>query len=189
MLADIQKDGLGGRNLARDWRASEFLEAAWRLSVSRKGREALAVEEVCVARMLSDWNKDQSPTASNWRHGGVYLTTSLTKARSYAQSSGPEMVTFGFELLEGIGATDSPEARAILAQFPEVAAWHASSSQPIVLAVHTLNPDDLRAETGEVASDALAEIEELTPIGSYEDTLEFEYVGVLPFDTCLSLVD
>lgn len=176
MLSSIRKHGLGGENVVRSWRAADFLKAAWQACLSHSNSSELAVYQLLVDRMLENWDAKQSITESNWRHGNVYLTSDPRRAAMYSRYGGPELVGFGFEMLGDVIGESSLMENAILRDFQEIAEWRNTGSKSLVLKVRALDPALLRTETGH----ELEETEELT---------DFEYLGVLPFDRCLTLLD
>ncbi|HFF2828620.1 TPA: hypothetical protein ACGCD9_002515 [Stenotrophomonas maltophilia] len=109
-----------------------------------------------------------APTKSrNFRYGGVYLTSSIVRARSYADSL-PESIRFGFrmhDLLSSHGLANHNE------RFSKVLALRdeLSSSAPLVLRVDNYDPQKLLNELGTGVATVIA--------GQQKS---FEYKGIIP---------
>ncbi|QHB71796.1 hypothetical protein [Stenotrophomonas sp. 364] len=109
-----------------------------------------------------------APTKSrNFRYGGVYLTSSIVRARSYADSL-PESIRFGFrmhDLLSSHGLANHNERFSrVLALRDEL-----SSSGPLVIRVDNYDPQKLLNELGTGVATVLA--------GQQKS---FEYKGIIP---------
>ena len=183
LLPSIRSRGLGGHNIVREWGAAEFLSSAWRICESHPDKSELEQHRWIVDRMLADWDSVRSTTSSNWRHGAVYLTTSLRKALSYGRTAAPEMVAYAFQVLETFAATELAVTRDLLRSHPAIADWRANDARPVVLAISDIDPMYLRTEGGGDAENALSRLQDQHTAGDVAELIseEFEYVGNLPW--------
>lgn len=171
---EIQLNGLGARNIVREWRVADFLTEIKKIC-SLSANPDLAVDAMLVDRMLKDWDKTHVSTGMNLRQGSVYLTTSLEKAKSYADSVGPEMLSYAFEVLNKCEEPDIGTTEMLISTYPEIYEWRNSLQKPIIVQVNSINLDYIREETGEKLDKNIF----LSKINE-KSSNEFEYSEIIP---------
>lgn len=171
---EIQLNGLGARNIVREWRVADFLTEIKKIC-SLSANPDWAVEAMLVDKMLKDWDKTHVSTGMNLRQGSVYLTTSLEKAKSYADSLGPEMLSYAFEVLNKCGEPDIETTEMLISTYPEIYEWRNSPKKPIIVQVNSISLEYICKETGEKLDENLF----LSKINE-EYSNEFEYSEIIP---------
>jgi hypothetical protein len=144
LLDEIEKHGLGGKNLVRDWRVLEFLQLTFPLCEFDQNNfnDPDYGELLCISSAALQKNEHM-----NFQHGQLYATGGFDKAASYAQRA-PEILDFVKILLRVGESRNIPKIKNILTNFPEISEFVLKEQKPVVLKLPKIDSNLIRNEKG-----------------------------------------
>ena len=175
LLPQIERHGLGGKNVIAEWRVLEFIIQAFPLlefdqnNLSDPDHTELTMIGLCAR---------QASHGMNFQHGEVYATGGFEKACSYALTA-PEALFFARRLSE-IGRQRGNSAIAVcLSQHAEVSNYLSKPPKPIVLKLPGLEAARILNEKGQPLpswSDQHLDVFERV-----HDQMSYRITGIIPF--------
>lgn len=154
-LKSIIENGLGGVNPIHEWNVLELAEKVFELS-----KEHLEDYTPFRNRRNSFENMVYQRTGGmNWQHGETYLSSTISKATSYASSNwmGSELLTTTADFLKELTKRNIPEAvNKLYKEHPEVFKLLETSPSAILIEIPGLLLENLKSENG---GDVLEDLE------------------------------
>ncbi|WP_170756502.1 hypothetical protein [Ruegeria lacuscaerulensis] len=144
LLSSIVNNGLGGRNPVDELGAISFLHRAFEaIGYQQNQKEFMRTMSFQNAYFASK----QLNAGMNFRHGGVYVTSSQQTAASYATRA-PEAVYYCREFLDNLKGSETEAVAHLLDEYPKLKLFLDGDSNPIVLEVLRVRRDRVFDEHG-----------------------------------------
>lgn len=169
-LKSILENGLGGINPIEEWKVLELAKEVFELS-----SEHLYDYAPFQKRRYSFENMVYQRTGGmNWQHGETYLSSTASKATSYATSNwmGSEILTNTADFLKELIKRNIPEAvNKLYREYPEVFKLLETSPSALLIEISGLTPEDLKSENGAEAMQDLECVMKNQELDEQEDPL------------------